>query len=806
MSHVLVNTTHVPAASAVVTGQKDDSHVLTLSWYVKQSLSEDEKSQHIQEIKAFCQANNLTVQDWASYAVKVTGTVGDISTAFNVTLLNFQNGELNYFSSINDPSVPTDFAGKTDIILGLNNYPIARRKRQNFSLNSNDLSANYSGITGPTGPVNPFFPQTVAFIYNFPVLTNPGLGQKVGIVELGGGYGYTGNFAPNNLANLADYFAIIGVTGTAPSTLQWFSVNSGFNDPTDTGANIEVALDIDIIAAICPYAQINVYFAPNTDQNLTDAINQAYLDGCNAISVSWGNFESGWPAGLIDSFNSTLQAMTATTTVAVASGDNGSWDKGPTGTLNVDFPASSPYVLGCGGTTLIVNGATIANEYVWNSLLNPLPGDFVGAAGGGFSSHFTTPPTYQSFLGATGRGVPDVCGDADADTGYEIYVYNGNTGPQPLTAGGGTSAVAPLWTALVTLINQHYGYTGGTSPVNTSGVGFINPTLYANPSALRDITQGTNGGFGGISPDVYTATVGYDVAGTGLGSPNGMLVLQALAPTGTTGQTGASGMTGTTGASGMTGTTGASGMTGTTGASGMTGTTGASGMTGTTGASGMTGTTGASGMTGTTGASGMTGTTGASGMTGTTGASGMTGTTGASGMTGSTGASGMTGSTGASGMTGSTGASGMTGSTGASGCTGFTGSTAANLNCVCLDLSLSLQEIKTAYKTTYSSSACGASCNITGAIFYLQETIASLDTIYLTGQLPTCEYKKAVKLRTEALYILTKISNYLSSHCPTLSCKANKKILEGLKKAGKLVHKIQKVLDCCYYNPSGCTQ
>jgi kumamolisin len=191
-------------------------------------------------------------------------------------------------------------------------------------------------------------------------------------------------------------------------------------------------------------------------------------------------------------------------TITVASGDNGSSDGVTGGGNNVDFPASSPHVLGCGGTKMVGSGTTITSEVVWND------GAQGGASGGGVSNTFAL-PTFQQNANVPkpsgtsgGRGVPDVAGDASPTTGYNILV----DGSKEVV--GGTSAVAPLWAALIARINQQIG----------KPVGFINPTLYATPSALHDITSGNNGSF--------SAGPGWDAC-TGLGSPIGMAVATALA-------------------------------------------------------------------------------------------------------------------------------------------------------------------------------------------------------------------------------------------------------------------------------------
>ena len=195
--------------------------------------------------------------------------------------------------------------------------------------------------------------------------------------------------------------------------------------------------------------------------------------------------------------------------VCVASGDNGSSDGDTDGADHVDFPASSPWVLACGGTTLTLADGKIASETVWND------GSMGGATGGGVSQHFSK-PAYQAGVNVpvpvasnpTGRGVPDVAGNADPATGY-VVVIGGQQGVV-----GGTSAVAPLWAGLIALLNERVG----------KRVGWLNPKLYsklAPAKALRDITVGNNGD--------YYASTGWDPC-TGLGTPNGASILKLLRP------------------------------------------------------------------------------------------------------------------------------------------------------------------------------------------------------------------------------------------------------------------------------------
>jgi kumamolisin len=265
-------------------------------------------------------------------------------------------------------------------------------------------------------------------------------------------------------------------------------------------------LDIEVVGAIAPQAVIAVYFAPNTDAGFLDAITTAIHDATNKpsiLSISWGGPESSWTQQSMTAFDSAFQAAAALgITVCVASGDNGSSDGVTDGADHVDFPASSPFALACGGTTLRVSGNTIGSETVWND------GAQGGATGGGVSSFFGL-PAWQDGLQVTktsggttpltARGVPDVCGDADPETGYDVRIDGTDT------VIGGTSAVAPLWAGLIARMNA----------ANGSPVGYINPQLYSHPSVLNDITLGNNGDF--------EAAPGWDAC-TGLGSPNGAKV------------------------------------------------------------------------------------------------------------------------------------------------------------------------------------------------------------------------------------------------------------------------------------------
>jgi kumamolisin len=363
------------------------------------------------------------------------------------------------------------------------------------------MSLASRGFEAPHLAPTSFNPNQLATIYNFPPDAD-GTGQTIGIIELSApaGSGF-------RQSELDTYFRGLGLPSPQMITV---SVDGGQNSPGTNpndpqNADSEVMLDIEVVGAIAPKARIVVYFAPNTAQGFLDVINQAVHDSAHSpsvISMSWGSAEDPTDPAL-NQINQILQdAASLGVTFCVASGDSGSRDNpGDPEHAYVDFPASSPFSLACGGTTLEVNGTRIASEVVWQD-----------HSGGGVSRVFDL-PSYQTNAGVppavnpagpVRRGVPDVAGDADPQTGYNILVDG-----QRIVIGG-TSAVAPLWAGLVARLNQKLG----------RALGFLNPLLYQNPSALSDIVSGSN--------TDYNAGPGWDPC-TGLGSPKGAALLQAAA-------------------------------------------------------------------------------------------------------------------------------------------------------------------------------------------------------------------------------------------------------------------------------------
>lgn len=314
-----------------------------------------------------------------------------------------------------------------------------------------------SCIRRPHTTATGYTARQVAKAYNCPIDVADGSGVTVGIIELGGAY------------NAAD-MAKAGLNGANVTVIPVAGGKPKSDGPN--GADGEVALDVQVVVAIAPGCKVRVYQSPNTDTGFCAAIVQA-ANECDFISISWGGSEDSWSAPSVKKFSAAFAAARAKgVTIFAASGDSGSKDGARTD--QVDYPASDPNVVGCGGTrlTLLPNGGRKA-ETVWDD--NPTS----SATGGGVSKLFP------------GRTVPDVAGNADPSTGYRIVV-DGQSGII-----GGTSAVAPLYAGMCAVIAQRHGKSWD----------FLS-WAEGNQSAFWDVTSGNNGS--------YSATIGKDdVSGYG---------------------------------------------------------------------------------------------------------------------------------------------------------------------------------------------------------------------------------------------------------------------------------------------------
>jgi kumamolisin len=431
-----------------------------------------------------------------SRRVKVAGTAAQLTRAFGTTLRRVSSpepagpGRVEHRYREGRLLVPAGLDGIVLAVLGLDDRPQA---------------SPHFRVSAEAATPSSYTPPQVAQAYQFPEGTD-GTGQTIAVLEFGGGF---------SASDLQSYFSGLGLT--VPSVTA-ASVDGASNAPGEdpSGADGEVLLDIEVAGSVAPGAAQVVYFAPNTDQAFVDAIS----DAAHAtpvpivISISWGGPEDSWSPQSRSSIDQALSDAAALgITVTVAAGDHGSSDGATDGENHCDYPASSPYALACGGTRLEADTGTgaISSERVWND------GPSGGATGGGVSAVYGV-PSWQASAGVPaasapgGRGVPDVAGNADPQTGYQVLV----DGKQAVY--GGTSAVAPLWAALTARLAQALGHQFGLlQPVLYGGV-----TPGTGVAGFNDITSGNNG--------AYSAGPGWDAC-TGLGSPSATALLARLKAT-----------------------------------------------------------------------------------------------------------------------------------------------------------------------------------------------------------------------------------------------------------------------------------
>ena len=499
--------------------------------HARQYLSREEfAAQHgadpadIDLVAQFAHAHGLTVVDSSipERLVRLSGTIQDLKTAFGVAKLQrYKTKDATFRGRTGPLYVPKELANVVVGVFGLDNRPVAKShlRRRTGTVGGRRGKQTVRPRNASDGS---FTSPQVAALYDFPTGLD-GSGQCIALIELNDIDDQTGKVTGTGYAadDLDAYFLKLKIKN--PPTVLPIGVDGGVNMPgPDPDADGEVTLDIEVAGAVAPGAKIVVYFAPNTDQGFIDAVSAAMHDNVNkpsVISISWGGPEDYATKQFLDGLNQACQDAAALgVTICCAAGDDGSadmspdqWDKQP----HADFPSSSPFTLACGGTKLLGDGSTIASEVVWNE------GTQAGAGGGGVSNIFAR-PDYQSKAKVPispkrkkGRGVPDVAGNADPETGYQLIL----AGKSAVI--GGTSAVAPLWAGLIALINQRLMTKSGNP------AGFLNPLLYGTASAsLRDVTDGNNDMTGTLRGR-YKAGPGWDAC-TGLGTPDGKKLLAVL--------------------------------------------------------------------------------------------------------------------------------------------------------------------------------------------------------------------------------------------------------------------------------------
>ena len=463
-------------------------------------------------IRAFAQRHNLTVVKDTSKqrTLRLSGSAYSLERAFNMRLEEFNYEGSRFFAPSGPIKVPEEWEGLVEVILGLHNLPHSNPRRHS-SLCSLDPAAKISDL---------------ARVYKFPDHLDA-KGQTIGLIEFGGGFypediqqfcGRLGIPAPritvvritdadNKPANHTAIHEFLKVIDGSLSIAAESKESDSFFSAQSTA---EVTMDLEILAALAPAAHIIVYFAPSDEQGLYHALNHAVHDEQHmpdVLSISWSFPEHVVSQTTIDSIETLLrEAAHLGITVCASTGDAGAMNGSKDGSPSVNYPASSPYCLACGGTSSRITSATGDDEVVWNATHFGI----YGASGGGISSRFH-PPVWQKDApvptgpgGLKGRGLPDVAGLADPRYGCEMLIIG-----RPF-ASAGTSAVAPMWAALIARINQALGRR----------CGHLHPHLYTigkdEHSGLRAVLKGQNG--------YYHAGKRWNAC-TGYGTPRGVALL-----------------------------------------------------------------------------------------------------------------------------------------------------------------------------------------------------------------------------------------------------------------------------------------
>lgn len=424
--------------------------------------------------------------------VELRGAICDIERAFGTSLRPYALPSGGCQGRRGKLSLPAEVFPIVEGVFGLENF---RPSKPFHSLSGNPLAASGASAI-----------ERIADQYHFPRDLS-GKDECIGILAFGGG------IAPSDLHR---YFRELH--GNVPD-LRFEGVTSANQPNLNSQHDRELALDIEIAGGLAPGARIVIYFATNDEKGWVDALSRAIHDDENkpsVLSISWGAFEDWWGRDTIKVMTQLFEeAASLGITICAASGDDGCAMDG-NGHCRVTFPASSPLVLACGGSSLLADD----EEIVWNVRNR-------SASGGGISD-VVNRPDWQSSPSALasspspsrrnpnfdGRQLPDVAGAAN--TTFSVYVggcyHNG---------AGGTSAVAPLWSALVARLNE------GLRRRGLPRVGYFNPLLYKDrflQNTFRDITTGHNDPFGRKG---YNARSGWDPC-TGWGSPNGEGLLREL--------------------------------------------------------------------------------------------------------------------------------------------------------------------------------------------------------------------------------------------------------------------------------------
>lgn len=448
-------------------------------------------------------------------SMRVSGSASAMEAAFKPNMAIMRSpGQDEYRGRQGTLMVPAELKGMVAGVFGFDQRRMARRK------------SGAAAAVNPAAAILPLTPADLENRYNFP--PGDGAGQSIVIAEFGGGY-----FADDLIAYCKKFQRkappnVKAIAIDAPAfTLPQILALPPLRRRDELGTSIEVMMDVQIIAGLCPMANISVLFSTFDQRGWVDLLNKVIDLLPVTLSISYGLAEEdpGWSRNAINVINERLNAARLLgITTCVSSGDDGSGDQIDDGNTHVDFPSFSPHVLSVGGTMLEQSGALVS-EVTWWEAPGRRTRNGGGATGGGVSTLFPRPTWQNVDIASLNTGSIDgrVGPDVSALAGKPLYdlVFAGQ--PQP---NGGTSASAPLWAALIARINA------ALPPAKKQR--FLTPLLYktvgvgktVGKNSSRDITIGNNAS--NPEPGIgYDATQGFDAV-TGWGVPDGMKLLNSL--------------------------------------------------------------------------------------------------------------------------------------------------------------------------------------------------------------------------------------------------------------------------------------
>ncbi len=477
----------------------DFHHFLTVDQFTEQFAP---TVQDYQAVLAFARSQGLTVTGTPAnrMVVPVSGTVGQIETAFNVTMNVYQHPseDRTFFSPDREPSV--NLSVPVAHISGLDNYSLP----QPMVIPPPALQPQVFNLTG-SGPGGSYLGSDMRAAY-YGGTTLDGNGQTVGLLEFDGYY----------LSDVNSTFSNAGQTYNA--AINNVLLDGATGSPVSNG-EAEVVLDIVQAIGMAPgLQQVRVYIGNGLDDaNVLNSIATENIAKQISCSWSWQPADPTTDDPFFKEFAAQGQSFFA------ASGDYGAYDSAISPFF---YPQEDAYVTAVGGThlTTAAAGGIWSDETAWNDF----PQYSIGS-GGGISPDSIAIPSWQSGVANTSnagsttlRNVPDVAMEADEDN------YNCSFGT---CSGGwaGTSFAAPRWAGFMALVNQQ-AVEAGNAP--QGGIGFLNPSIYilaeGAPYAtdFHDITSGNNDTQN--QPTFWNAVAGFDLV-TGWGSPTGQHLIDDLA-------------------------------------------------------------------------------------------------------------------------------------------------------------------------------------------------------------------------------------------------------------------------------------